>query len=85
MQAIEFETQTHNGTIELPARFQPWTDQRVRVIVLINQTDMKATTAPTPNLSLKPSTDRPLGLLKGQLKVRFAEDFNMTEEELLQS
>jgi hypothetical protein len=82
MQAIEFETQTHNGTIELPARFQPWADQRVRVIVLINQTDIPVAMAPTPN---KPTTDRPLGLLKGQLKARFAEDFNMTEEELLRS
>ena len=82
MQAIEFETQTHNGTIELPARFQPWLDQRVRVIVLLNQTDIPVATAPTPN---QPTTDRPLGLLKGQLKARFAEDFNMTEEELLQS
>jgi hypothetical protein len=85
MQAIEFETHTHNGAIELPARFRPWTDQIVRVIVLINKTDIPVATTPTPNLSVKPTTERPLGLLKGQLKARFAEDFNMTEEELLRS
>lgn len=40
MQAIEFETQTHNGTIELPAQFRPWKDCLVKVIVLIEETDM---------------------------------------------
>lgn len=33
--AIEFETQTHNGTIELPAQFWPRKDCLVKVMVLI--------------------------------------------------
>jgi len=39
MQAIEFECQTHNGTIELPAQLRPWKDCLVKVIVLIEETD----------------------------------------------
>ena len=39
MQAIEFETQTHNGTIELPAQFRPWKDCLVRVIILVEETN----------------------------------------------
>jgi hypothetical protein len=43
MQAIEFETQTHNGTIELPPQFQPWKDCFVKVIVLIEENDIATT------------------------------------------
>ena len=39
MQTIEFETQTYNGTIQLPAQFQPWKDCLVKVIILIEETD----------------------------------------------
>ncbi len=75
MQAIEFETQIHNGIIELPAQFQLQTTQTVRVIVLL---DNSAHTMPN-------KLNRPLGLLKGQLNAHFADDFKMTEEEFLQS
>jgi hypothetical protein len=40
MQAIEFETQTHNGTIELPAQFRPWKDCLVKVIILVEETNL---------------------------------------------
>jgi len=43
MQAIEFETHTHNGAIELPDQFLPWKDCSVKVIVLITETDLPAT------------------------------------------
>jgi len=76
VQAIEFAAQIQNGRIELPAQFQAWMNiQPVRVIVLLDH----AHTA-----SIMPQ-QRPLGLLRGQLNVNFAEDFKMTEEEFLQS
>ena len=78
MQAIEFAAQIQNGRIELPIQFQSWTNaQPVRVIVLLDQVNALPATAPRQQ--------RPLGLLKGQLNVNFAEDFKMTEEEFLQS
>lgn len=43
MRTIEFETQTHNGTIELPTQFQPWKDRLVKVIVFIEETDVPTT------------------------------------------
>ena len=42
MQKIEFETKIHNSTIELPAQFRPWKDCLVKVIVLIEETDIPA-------------------------------------------
>jgi hypothetical protein len=34
MNAIEFETQTHNGIIEIPPEYQTWQNKTVRVILL---------------------------------------------------
>jgi len=40
MQAIEFETQIHNGIIELPSQFRLWKDCSAKVIVLIEENDI---------------------------------------------
>lgn len=40
MQAIEFEIQTRNGTIELPAQFRPWKNRLVKVIILMEEIDI---------------------------------------------
>jgi hypothetical protein len=85
MQAIEFETQLCNGIIELPIQFQLWSTQTVRVIVLLDNTETPSPLGPTPKTLGNSKRDRPLGWLKGQLKVHFADDFKMTEEELLRS
>ena len=34
MNAIEFETQTHNGIVEIPPEYQAWQNKTVRVILL---------------------------------------------------
>ena len=34
MNAIEFETEVHHGTLKLPSEYQDWDDKRVRVILL---------------------------------------------------
>jgi hypothetical protein len=34
MNAIEFETQTHNGIVEIPPEYQSWQKKTVRVILL---------------------------------------------------
>ena len=34
MNAIEFETQTHNGIVEIPSEYQAWQNRMVRVILL---------------------------------------------------
>ncbi len=43
MQPLEFETKTHNGTIELPVRFRPWTDCLVKVIIFMEETNTSTT------------------------------------------
>jgi len=85
MQAIEFETQLRNGIIELPAQFQPYPTQTVRVIILLDNPHTPLEPEIMPKTFLNPELKRPLGLLKGQLNAHFADDFNMTEEEFLQS
>ena len=34
MIAIEFETQSHNGIVEIPQQYQAWRNKAVRVILL---------------------------------------------------
>ncbi len=34
MIAIEFETKTHNGIVEIPKQYQAWQNKTVRVILL---------------------------------------------------
>ncbi len=49
MNAIEFETQTHNGIVEIPPEYQAWQNKTVRVILL--EPDEKQSLAKTPRFT----------------------------------
>jgi hypothetical protein len=39
MYAIEFQTQTHNGILQIPAQYTTWKNKRVKVILLESETE----------------------------------------------
>lgn len=49
MNAIEFETQTHNGIVEIPPEYQAWQNKTVRVILL--EPEEKQSLAKTPRFT----------------------------------
>jgi hypothetical protein len=49
MNAIEFDTQTHNGIVEIPPEYQAWQNKTVRVILL--EPDEKQSLAKTPRFT----------------------------------
>lgn len=49
MNAIEFETQTHNGIVEIPPEYQAWQNKTVRVILL--EPEEKQSLAKTPRFN----------------------------------
>jgi hypothetical protein len=44
MYAIEFETQTHNGIVQIPPQYQAWQNKAVHVILLETEKQVSAQT-----------------------------------------
>jgi hypothetical protein len=53
MQAIEFKTILHNGTVTIPTEYSPeWEGKSIRVILLTDDESEHSTSAATPTASL---------------------------------
>lgn len=64
MHAIEFETQAHNGIVEIPEQYLAWKNKTVKVILLDTEKEQY----------LKPlSGKRPIGQYQGKMKM--SDDF----------
>lgn len=51
MKAIEFESQTHNGVIDVPSQYRAWDNKKVKVILLAEDNVMKEQTTNHPSFS----------------------------------
>lgn len=75
MHAIEFETQAHNGIVEIPQHYVEWKNKTVKVILLDIENKQAARL-------IKISTGkRPVGQYQGKMKM--SDDFCETLADLL--
>ncbi|MDM8558757.1 hypothetical protein [Candidatus Parabeggiatoa sp. HSG14] len=65
MQAIEFNSYVHEGTIKIPANYQDWYGTKIKVILL--RQDTLTSKMETPVVS--PPPQRPIDLAKDKFQV----------------
>jgi hypothetical protein len=67
MHAIEFETQAHNGIVQIPEQYLAWKNKTVKVILLDTENEQPVKLMPLN------TSKRPIGQYQGKMKM--SDDF----------